>query len=177
MTWITHQQLIRALRMLLWEVKIWLVSFSYSLMYHVYAMLRSVHTMLLDVTAGRDDARWLEFETKYVDMIETVVSLNCSAVLPTFWPPKYELRAVEVSIFENKRMKRMIQQRNSVRLSMCYKSISFTREQLALLEDRDHTYMYASLFIFWSPLPPSLPLSPRLELMNSNPSWQRQRVS
>ena len=40
---------------------------------------------------------------------------------------------------ENKRMKRMIQQRNSVRLSMCYDNISFTREQLALLEDRDQT--------------------------------------
>ena len=36
-------------------------------------------------------------------------------------------------------MKRMIQQRNSVRLSMCYDNISFTREQLALLEDRDQT--------------------------------------
>ena len=33
----------------------------------------------------------------------------------------------------------MIQQRNSVRLSMCYNNISFTREQLALLEDRDQT--------------------------------------
>ena len=33
----------------------------------------------------------------------------------------------------------MIQQRNSVRLSMCYDNISFTREQLALLEDRDQT--------------------------------------
>ena len=36
-------------------------------------------------------------------------------------------------------MKWMIQQRNSVRLSMCYDNISFTREQLALLEDRDQT--------------------------------------
>jgi hypothetical protein len=36
-------------------------------------------------------------------------------------------------------MKRMIQQRNSVRMSMCYDNISFTREQLALLEDRDQT--------------------------------------
>ena len=34
-------------------------------------------------------------------------------------------------------MKKM--QRNSVRLSMCYDNISFTKEQLALLEDRDHT--------------------------------------
>ena len=36
-------------------------------------------------------------------------------------------------------MKRQLQQRNSIRLSMCYDNISFTKEQLALLEDRDQT--------------------------------------
>ena len=39
----------------------------------------------------------------------------------------------------NKRMKKLIQQRNSVRLSMCYDNVSFTKEQLALLEDREQT--------------------------------------
>ena len=34
-------------------------------------------------------------------------------------------------------MKRL--QRNSVRLSVCYDNVNFTKEQLALLEDRDQT--------------------------------------
>ena len=34
-------------------------------------------------------------------------------------------------------MKKLIQNRNSVRLSVCYDNVSFTKEQLALLEDRD----------------------------------------
>jgi len=40
----------------------------------------------------------------------------------------------------NKRMKRLIQQRNSVRMSSIgYDNFSFTKEQLAMLEDRDQT--------------------------------------
>ena len=41
----------------------------------------------------------------------------------------------------NKRMKRLIQQRNSVRMSMSlgYDNFSFTKEQLAMLEERDQT--------------------------------------
>ena len=34
-------------------------------------------------------------------------------------------------------MKRLLQQRNSVRLSMCYDNVAFSKEQLALLEERD----------------------------------------
>ncbi|KAL5503411.1 hypothetical protein EMCRGX_G010358 [Ephydatia muelleri] len=40
---------------------------------------------------------------------------------------------------ESKRMKRLLQQRNSVRLSMCYDNVAFSKEQLALLEERDQT--------------------------------------
>jgi septation ring formation regulator EzrA len=41
----------------------------------------------------------------------------------------------------NKRMKRLIQQRNSVRMSMSlsYDNFSFTKEQLNMLEERDQT--------------------------------------
>lgn len=41
----------------------------------------------------------------------------------------------------NKRMKRLIHQRTSVRMSMSmgYDSFSFTKEQLAMLEERDET--------------------------------------
>ena len=41
----------------------------------------------------------------------------------------------------NRRMKRLIQQRNSVRMSMSigYDNFSFTKEQLAMLEERDQT--------------------------------------
>ena len=71
----------------------------------------------------------------YVHLSPLNAACVCSRAPP---PPPPQMKTLKDS---NKRMKRLIQQRNSVRMSMSlsYDNFSFTKEQLNMLEERDQT--------------------------------------